>query len=259
MSKIAGSSSITTLGPRSYNGDDINIEPKLQLVDTGPHDIVELAVLRHRRNTFEPLIPNYDDPIDTTQWEQFTSHLTEEDRSKAAQIKEFYLHKMTAATLTSSTSDLSEYRKKLLKLLTKRENLYTRHDVKVAYRLPEFYEYDTQLISHVFNEDTSLLAKGSKTINGTKRLHFIRKLYRKTKYYESFDYWFRNDKHNRILLQVRPNNNLIDLFECIIQQGPIDVTGLFIPRSREASQTFYRASNWKIQTESLINHLTKGL
>lgn len=213
-----------------------------------PYDIVTLAVLANRVSGYD-LLPN---KFNRAEWEEFVSHLTDEDREHAEKIKTFYKQKLTAVILKDDY--FSEYRKKLLNLLTKQDRAYTRNDAAIAFRLPEFYEYDTALIEQVFNENLMTLAISNQSKRNrfydVKKLTFISKLHRKTKHRNVNHYWFRDEENNRVLLEVHVDNNLTNLFESHIQKGPITVSGYYTTRDFSITQPFYSAISWEIQTES---------
>jgi len=214
------------------------------------HDIVALAVLANRVGGYHNLLPEVHNYDPWKPWKEFVLELTDADREKAEQIKMFYKQRLTARILTNDY--FSEYRKKLLDLLTKKDTVYTTHDAKIAYRLPEFYEYDTALIEQVFNENLRPLDSRNQFsyFQGIKRLTFISKLHRKTKRRDLNHYWFRDEENNRVLLELQTKNNLTTLFETYIQSGPINVSGHFVVRDFSITQPFYSAYVWEIQTES---------
>lgn len=175
--------------------------------------------------------------------------ITPEDRLIAQTIRQYYNGKLLIAQLRGEF--LTPFRKDLVKLLNTQADedgryLYSEKFAGMIYKLPYFYEYDRTLIDDVFeNEYHDILnpIRANSEGKSTVRLTFIRKMDAFRKRVPQTEYWFKDERDNRVVLHVDNVNPLGTLLEHYVENNDITVGGYF---SRSAKDTlhFYKVKYW---------------
>lgn len=181
--------------------------------------------------------------------ERLAKSITAEDRFTAQNIRQFYNGKMIVAQLRNE--HLTSFRQDLIKLLNTpmgEDGNYTYTDkfAGMIYKLPYFYEYDRCLIDDVFGgeyHDILHPIKVNKEGKSTATLTFISKLDAFRKRVPQVEYWFSDDKDNRVVLHVDKSNPLEALLDHHLENNDITVSGYF-SRAVKDTLNFYKVKYW---------------
>lgn len=170
--------------------------------------------------------------------------IIEEDRELAGSIRKYYDQKMMMFKLRDG--NLSQYREKLITFLSsnqfdlrKGKYSYKESFIKMAYRLPYFYQYDLGL-AEVFGGDYLSLI-GVAKFTGKKKLTYIGKLNANKRTSYSFEYWFKDDNDNRVLVPIEKGNPLIALWERHLTEPEVTIDATFVKRMKDKME-FYEAA-----------------
>ena len=169
--------------------------------------------------------------------------IKDEDRELAANIRKYYEQKMLMFKLRDG--NLSTFREKLIAFLSSnhfdlRKGTYSYREsfIKIAFRLPYFYQYDLGL-TEIFGGDYISLI-GKEKFKGKKKLTYIGKLNANKRTSHSFEYWFKDDNDNRVLVPIEKGNPLIALWERHLTESEVTFDAHFIKRMKDKME-FYEA------------------
>lgn len=189
-------------------------------------DILALSVCWRRLRTSNdatprPYINNLLDP-------ELFKIVTPEDIEQANKIRDYYSKKLMLITLKSDVP-LSNFRRDLSTFISSEGKVFREDMVPLAFRLPEFYEYDIKLESTVEkarNLDVSL--------NNHEHV-FLSKFSRTIKKKTFCEYWFLGTNKNLACLVVDNKNILIPILDDTLRKnsGIIDLPGDHQPRIRD--------------------------
>jgi hypothetical protein len=142
--------------------------------------------------------------------------ISRDDVDTAKKIRDHYEQRFMVARLANES--LGGYHEKMLILL--HTNQYEIHEshIKILYKLPEFYEYDMELIkltSHLNNYVTRKLPY-SKEIE--LKLSYVGKIYRSTRMGKYYDYWFSNEHGEPVKIPVEKSNILCSWWDHVSKE-----------------------------------------
>jgi hypothetical protein len=95
----------------------------------------------------------------------------------------------------------------------------------LAYRLPEFYEYDVEFEKMAFDYNREVKRNDDPHVVTVKQLKFIKKLSVNTKRQKRKEYWFSDRHNNLVLLSVESSNPLLSLMDITVNKNDITITG----------------------------------
>lgn len=230
-----------------FDQDDvIYIEKKF----TVHEDPIALSCVMYRLRTTNDTIDDRPSYIFNLQADAKTlaKSITSEDRLLAQTIRSFYNGKLVVSRLRNQP--LTKFRQDLATLLLMNVDEYGLYSIPekfsgMLYKLPYFYEYDRNLIDDVFGSEYCSV-DGPRNLEFAN-LNFIRKLdaYRKRK--SVYEYWFTDDRNNRVVLYMEKSNPALQLFEKHINENNIFVRGLFVIRHLD-NLSFYTPNNvWQLE------------
>jgi len=177
---------------------------------------------------------------------QLSSHVIEADYVLADTIKEHFGQKLLmlqlkAARLTSFREDLNSF------LHNNWHDpagvfVYPDNFVNMVYKLPYLYDYDMKM-REVFDTDYQDIV-GPQNVKGQKTLTHIKTIKPVRKHSNSIEYWFSDDRDNRVMIPVEKHNPLMSVFDSLIK-NPIDVKGKFEMRMKDTLQ-YYSMPLWEV-------------
>ena len=135
-------------------------------------------------------------------------YLETSDFIEANQIRDFYSKKLMMILLKGN--ELTPFRKELSSLVNSNGKTFDEKIIPLAFRLPEFYQYDCEL-NNIFNTTTDVVL-------GNDEYYFIKKLKKDNKGSKVFEYWFIDSNKNYVCITVDKKNPLIKLWNSIITQ-----------------------------------------
>lgn len=174
--------------------------------------------------------------------------ITAEDRLLAQTIRTYYNGKLVVSRLRNQP--LTKFRQDLATLLLMNADDYGLYNIPqqfagMLYKLPYFYEYDRNLIDDIFGSEYF-------SVDGPRQkeaasLSFIRKLDAYRKRSPRYEYWFTDEKMNRVVLYVDKSNPIEPLFEQHVSSTDIVVKGLLLSKTVD-NLNFYTPYNyWNIE------------
>lgn len=171
-------------------------------------------------------------PVSKLLDKELFNHVTTDDHEQAKAIRDYYSKKIMMWKLKEIK--LSNFREDMNSFVHSNGRMFRDNMVPLAYRLPEFYEYDV-------NFDT-LIAEHNKVIKDktksqTKTLELKKTFKIGKKYSKRKEYWFSDEDNNLITFSLMHDNPLISLLDnqC---KNPITLSGLYNVRHRDNNQYF---------------------
>ena len=194
---------------------DVKVNPHLKKynVNDSAEDLLALSVAWHRIRSFPRLentvsFPKIESLTDTALFEQVTS----EDRIRANEIRDYYSKKIVVWALKEVK--LSPFRTDLSKFVHSDGKIFTDEMLPLAYRLPEFYDYDVSFadmvrdLSRYNEEERHEFSYGKLT-----KLTPLRKFDIKRKHSRQIQYWFKDELERPVLIILEHNKSCKSLFE----------------------------------------------
>jgi hypothetical protein len=184
-------------------GRDPNVK-KYEVYES-PEDLLALSVVwkRLRDDTTVEYTPRITSLLDSFLFNK----ITQEDRNKADEIRDYYSKKLMMLTLHEIK--LTSYRQDLQKFISTDGKLFRDNMLGLAYHLPTFYNYDNELdqVKETVNQKLSTTHKLLKLEQ--VYLKPVKKINRKSKRKNQDQYWFKeNLTDNAVLITIESNNVL---------------------------------------------------
>jgi hypothetical protein len=156
-------------------------------------------------------------------------HLTPEDRQRADNIRDYYSKKIVMWNLKGV--NLSKFRQDMSSLVHSDGKVFKDNIRPLAYRLPEFYDYDIKFDEMVrqFNRTTT---QQTRSVRKTKTLTLQNVFLTGTKYSKRKEFWFTDEENNLVTFTVQQENILVSLLEKYAQT-PIKVLATYNTKSRD--------------------------
>lgn len=156
-------------------------------------------------------------------------HLTPEDRQRADTIRDYYSKKIVMWNLKGV--NLSKFRQDMSSLVHSDGKVFKDNIRPLAYRLPEFYDYDIKFDEMVrqFNRTTT---QQTRSVRKTKTLTLQNVFLTGTKYSKRKEFWFTDEENNLVTFTVQQENILVSLLEKYAQT-PIKVLATYNTKSRD--------------------------
>lgn len=176
------------------------------------------------------------------------SAITQEDRNLALVIRDYYSKKIMVQTLREQP--LSPYRTDLLELINSDGKKFKEEMQPLAYKLPEFYEYDlvmdelfSKVDSHIADDESKIIPwQTTKTLRPLKATQLNKKTSKQT------EYWLvdENNKVNRI--KIDTSNTLKHMWDRAFEKEPsMKISGTYRLGKRDNVQ-FYNVQKWTIDS-----------
>lgn len=150
-------------------------------------------------------------------------HVVEEDRARAYTIRDYYSKKLMMLSLKGA--NLTNFRKDLSEYLHGHSNKFNEKMLPLVYRLPEFYEYDTEFDMFKGSFEQEIRKKGKFNPNQHSTvLHPVKSLVVRGKQRKGKDYWLCDDDKNAYLFNVPNHSPMNGLWEREFKKPNIDLT-----------------------------------
>lgn len=170
-----------------------------------------------------------------------------EDYEMANKIRDHFQKKLIVLTLKGP---LTRFRADLSMFVNNNwnyDNSPTRYQypdnfIGMVYKLPYLYFYDMAL-QEIFDGDYLTLVGPQHINKDEKTLTHIKtvKSYRKSP--KTVEFWFKDEKNNRVRVPVEEANPLLSVFDVLVT-NPIKISASFTMRMRDSMQ-YYDAPVWK--------------
>ena len=223
----------------TLNFDEFSYRPDVKKYEVYEisQDLLALSVCwaRHRKLRHSPgLHPSITKLLDSDLFRL----VTDEDVEQANIIRDYYSKKIMVWKLKNIS--LTNFRNDLNTFIHSDGKTFKETMMPLAYRLPEFYEYDIEFdkMSFEYNKEVKLHPAT------TKHLTYIKSLSVNTKRLKKIEYWFSDSHNNLVQMNVETNNPLNSLLEKVITNGSIELEGRYATRNRDGSE-FLRVEKYK--------------
>lgn len=167
--------------------------------------------------------------IDKLTSKELFKRITQQDHDKAAQIRDYYSKKIMLWKLTEK--QLTKFREDMNTFIHSTGKIFREDMMPLAYRLPEFYDYDVQFdqLTATFNKKVSQENRNSietKTITLAKTFIVGRK-HSKRK-----EYWFSDEHDNLVTMSFVNDNPLISLLD-MHTQNTFKISAMYTKKYRD--------------------------
>ena len=153
--------------------------------------------------------------------------VNEDDVVQANNIRDYYSKKIMVWKLKNIT--FTNFRNDLNTFIHSDGKTFKENMLPLAYRLPEFYEYDVEFekMSFDYNKEIKQLSTPN------KELKFVKKLFINNKRLKRNEYWFSDSHNNLVNINVEVSNPLISLLDVTLSKGDITLDGPYSKRNRD--------------------------
>jgi hypothetical protein len=167
--------------------------------------------------------------------------VTEDDIVQANVIRDYYSKKIMVWRLKNIK--LTQFREDMNTFIHSDGKTFKENMMPLAYRLPEFYEYDIEFEKMSFEYNKEVKRQESIHVIEKKHLTFIKSLSVNTKRLKKIEYWFSDNHNNLVQLNVETSNPLHSLLEKVITGG-IELVGRYGTRNRDGYE-FLKVEKYK--------------
>ena len=239
---------ISITGPNNYNSNDLTLDwfsesknvKKYEVYETS-EDVLALSVTWHRIRSGS-FIPPLDNPTKLTD-EILFKEMTQEDRERANDIRDYYSKKLMMLTLKEHR--ISNYRKDLSIFIHGDSKLVKEEMMPLIYRLPEFYDYDIG-IDKMFRELNTRFEGISIASENAISLYPVSKFTVNRKSRKYVEYWLKDEQNIPYRIEVEQKNQLIQLWDYFFEKESVTLSGVIKFEDRDGIN-YYSLSKWTIK------------
>ena len=186
---------------------------------------------------------------------QVFEHLKAEDRETANVIRDYYSKKIMMWKLKGK--ELTSFRNDLNIFVHDVGTKFKTEMIGLAYYLPEFYEYDSELDmvreqvntrDLVKGQDKTLLPLTSMLGPKIKKLTPLKRINRVTKRINHMQYWFKDtETEGAVVINIDSKNPLEHIWNNIFDNSHnLNVSGKYYLKDREDFE-YFSIKNWELQ------------
>jgi hypothetical protein len=160
-----------------------------------------------------------------------------EDKQKAEKVRDYYSKKFTLWALNGIR--LSKFREDLKKFVHSDGKMFKEDMKPLVYRLPEFYDYDTEF-DEMINNHNMTSTQTFRSMSTTKNLTFIKQLTKTKKRSVPIvtkEFWFTDDSQNLNCIPLNKDNPLLSLMEKQVKT-PFSIDALSVKHIRDNREFF---------------------
>lgn len=209
---------------------------------TSKEDILVMAVVRERMGLNIGLLHS-----------ELAREITPEDRKTAQAIRDYYNNKMMVWKLKDKL--ISSFRRDMYQFLTSDGTKFEEKMISLAYRMPTFYKYDLEFdkLTQISKRRELADNRFPKLIDGLRKFTPVKRLHRKNKLMDRYEYWMHDNEQNLYVLRIAPTNPLLHLWELVWEKPSFYLSGTYVDTSK-AEFAFYRIENWTLVTDKSSNN-----
>lgn len=171
--------------------------------------------------------------------------VTNEDRLRATEIRDYFSKKIMLWTLKDIK--LSQYRQDLSELIHGDSKKIVDKMLPIAFRLPEFYEYDVEFDS--FKQDVKLDISKLSHPSEQQRVTTLKPakcFYKSNKRVKQFEYWLKDSNENAYMIVIEPKNPLKHIWDKMFTNDQLRIKATCYPKKNDDLQ-YYQMMNWAIE------------
>lgn len=161
------------------------------------------------------------------------NNVNEDDRVLAGNIRDYYSKKIMMLKLKNER--MSQYRDDLNEFIHSDGKKFVEKMFGLAYRLPQFYHYDTKL-DGIFSGRNRKTDKRIPNMY-TKELTYVGSTMVDIKSCKRKEYWFVDEDNTLVAIYLAHNNPLLGVWEKLIQH-PVTLNGVYYNKHRDETE-FY--------------------
>lgn len=167
-------------------------------------------------------------------------------KHRAEEIRKYYSKKLFWSNLNGK--ELTPIRSRMAVLLEHRIAECSEHDIGIYWKLPYFYEEDCVYDEFREKYNTKTLSPlGNKISNRfAKRLEYLKSTNGIQKNSKFKNFWFADDNKDLYAIQINLGNELLTLFEDILDKNPIPIFETYLKESRIDTLHFYKLYSYKL-------------
>ena len=166
--------------------------------------------------------------------------VSEDDIAQANVIRDYYSKKIMVLKLKNT--GFTSFREDLNTFVHSDGKTFKENMMPLAYRLPEFYEYDVEFEKMLFDFNREIKRMDQSYVVDTKQLKFVKQLLVNKKQYKRKEYWFSDRSNNLVNIDIDTSNPLISLMDMVVSKNDITITGKFKKCTRDGNE-FIKVDN----------------
>jgi hypothetical protein len=242
--QAASQNTITLSGLNSANGveldwnilrEGLNSNVKKYEVYEISKDLLALSVCwaryrKEREQAFNILSPTITKLLDS----ELFRLVTEDDIVQANVIRDYYSKKIMVWKLKNI--NLTPFRQDLNTFIHSDGKTFKESMLPLAYRLPEFYDYDVEFEQMSFEYNKELKRCDSQFVTDSKQLKFVKQLSVNTKRQKRKEYWFSDTHNNLVTFSIETHNPLVSLLDMTLKNNDINVIGRYKKSMRDGNE-----------------------
>ncbi len=160
--------------------------------------------------------------------------VSEDDITQANIIRDYYSKKIMVWKLKNI--NLTPFRQDLNTFIHSDGKTFKESMLPLAYRLPEFYEYDVEFEQMSFEYNKELKRCDSQFVTDSKQLKFVKQLSVNTKRQKKKEYWFSDTHNNLVTFNIETHNPLVSLLDMTLKNNDINVIGRYRKSMRDGNE-----------------------
>ena len=169
--------------------------------------------------------------------------VSEDDIAQANVIRDYYSKKIMVLKLKNE--GFTSFREDLNTFIHSDGKMFRENMMPLAYRLPEFYDYDIQLQEMLRDLNKQFEDTEDQAYGGKKILKPMKKFVVKLRTNKFSEYWLKDDDNKAYKIEIPIENKLNHLWEHFFEQESIPLQGHFRYMERDGINYFH-LKNWEI-------------
>lgn len=216
--------SVASIDPIIFKWHETNVK-RYEIIES-KQDILALSVAwaRHRKEPSPKL--GFDNMLE----DRLFDYVNDEDVAHANKIRDYYAKKYTVLALKNI--ELSSFRNDLKDIILTDGKKFKETLIPIAYRMPEFYEYDLEFEELLFQYNREVKSFDETTLSQVKKLSLVKTFMVNNKKQKRKEYWFKDEHDNLVSYFVDVSNPLRGLLDAYVEND-IRVAATFQKRSRD--------------------------
>lgn len=171
---------------------------------------------------------------------QLFDTVNDTDRLHASSIRDYYSKKIMVWKLKNQP--LTPYREDLNTFIHSDGLKFVEKTFGLAYRLPEFYAYDTVLDSIFYDRNKEL--QKELRLPESKKLQYIGKTLIDRRSMKRDEYWFSDENNNVSVVLLGRDNPLLAVWEQVIK-SPVTMHGIFYQKKKD-DKAYYQLEKYNL-------------
>ena len=160
--------------------------------------------------------------------------VSEDDITQANAIRDYYSKKIMVWKLKNIK--LTPFREDMNTFIHSDGKTFKENMMPLAYRLPEFYEYDIEFEKMSFEYNKEVKRQDTMLQPDKKKLKFVKQLVVNKKHFKCKEYWLSDTHNNLVTFSIETSNPLISLLDMTINDTSVTIDGTYRKKSKDGSE-----------------------